>query len=156
MPMYDRQCRACGRRFEVFRRMAESDSIVCEGCGSADLIKKVGTRRALVGLGDEAGHGRIYPYFDPNLKMRIHNAQHHKQVMKEQNLFHITPEDVQAAGRAVRAREQQIEENERRDREEFRRSSSYREYRRMVDRGAYTDDLPAHARERVRKQLEDY
>lgn len=156
MPLYDRQCRACDHRFEVFRRMSESDSIVCEKCGSADLVRKVTSRRALVGLGDEAGHGKVYPYYDPNLRMRIHNAQHHKRVMQEQGVFHITPADVEASARAIRERDRQIEENAARDAREFRASRAYGEFRSMVDKGAYTDDLPAHARERVRKQLEEY
>lgn len=156
MPMYDRQCRACDHRFEVFRRMADADSIVCEKCGSADLVRKVSSRRALVGLGDEAGHGRIYPYDDPNLGCRVHNAKHHRELMAREGLHHITREDVVAAGRRQTERQRQIEEIDREEQREFRRSRHYAEFRRLVDRGAYTEDVPREHRERVQKQLEEY
>ena len=35
MPVYEYECQSCGRRFEVRRRIGESDSEVkCPGCGA--------------------------------------------------------------------------------------------------------------------------
>ena len=33
MPIYEYQCKACGREFEYQQRMADPDKTVCENCG---------------------------------------------------------------------------------------------------------------------------
>jgi putative FmdB family regulatory protein len=35
MPIYEYQCRACGRTFEYQQRMTEDPKTVCESCGGA-------------------------------------------------------------------------------------------------------------------------
>ena len=35
MPIYEYQCRACGRTFEYQQRMSEDPKTVCESCGGA-------------------------------------------------------------------------------------------------------------------------
>src|SRR5215467_15763203 len=35
MPVYEYQCKACGREFEYQQRMSDPDKTVCEACGGA-------------------------------------------------------------------------------------------------------------------------
>lgn len=39
MPLYEYECRTCGKRFEQIRRVAEADVAACPFCSGADVTK---------------------------------------------------------------------------------------------------------------------
>lgn len=55
MPLYEYECRDCGKRFEVIRRMSErSDAPACEDCGSEETALALSTTAFLGGTGGGA------------------------------------------------------------------------------------------------------
>lgn len=110
----NRACSECGTRYEArFRRRLKkgaggrnSDDFeeerVDDGCPDCESMEAdwLPSAPAPVALGDVAGVGKIYPYYDRGLQLQINNAQHRKQVAKERN---VTPVDGDFdAGRAAR------------------------------------------------------
>ncbi len=165
MPIRVRECLDCAEVFEVFCRDGLGQFINMDhdrpgadpeptcGCGSTNLKAKV-TKANVIFTGDEAGYSRIYPYFDNSLNMRIHSKAHHDRVMREQNLHHVTPEDVAAGARHLSEEQRKIEEAERADREALQRNKEMlSEVRRQVDRGMHTDHLAPEIREAAKKQI---
>lgn len=52
MPVYEYQCKACGREFEYQQRMSDPDKTDCEACGQASLERLISrTAFALKGGG---------------------------------------------------------------------------------------------------------
>ena len=52
MPVYEYQCKKCGRTFEYQMRMSDPDKSVCEACGAPELEKLIShTAFALKGGG---------------------------------------------------------------------------------------------------------
>ena len=52
MPMYDYACRACGKRFEEMRRIAERlDAPPCPACGSAETALALSALAVFGGTG---------------------------------------------------------------------------------------------------------
>ncbi|NWF99877.1 MAG: zinc ribbon domain-containing protein [Thermoanaerobaculaceae bacterium] len=50
MPLYEYQCRVCGKRFEVLQRLGESSAgLQCPSCASTDVEKRLSTFAAKVG-----------------------------------------------------------------------------------------------------------
>lgn len=45
MPVYEYQCKKCGREFEYQQRMADPDKTVCEACG-AEALERIISRTA--------------------------------------------------------------------------------------------------------------
>lgn len=45
MPVYEYQCKKCGREFEYQQRMADPDKTVCEACG-AEALERLISRTA--------------------------------------------------------------------------------------------------------------
>src|SRR5690349_9711216 len=45
MPVYEYQCKACGREFEYQQRMSDPEKTVCEACG-AEQLERVISRTA--------------------------------------------------------------------------------------------------------------
>ena len=43
MPLFDFQCRACGRQFEALVRPQDTEGPRCTSCGSADLERLLAT-----------------------------------------------------------------------------------------------------------------
>jgi putative FmdB family regulatory protein len=44
MPLYEYNCRGCGKRFEVLQRVgADSTGVVCPSCGAAEVSKQLST-----------------------------------------------------------------------------------------------------------------
>jgi len=41
MPLYEYECEACGRRFEVIRKFSESDLDVCSLCGKGPVRRLI-------------------------------------------------------------------------------------------------------------------
>lgn len=41
MPVYEYQCKACGREFEYQQRMADPDKTLCEACGEEKLERLI-------------------------------------------------------------------------------------------------------------------
>ena len=45
MPIYEYQCKACGRQFEYQQRMADPDKTLCEACGK-EALERIISRTA--------------------------------------------------------------------------------------------------------------
>jgi len=53
MPLYEFQCRTCGRRFESLIRLGQEGSARCPSCGGPDI------RKLVSGFGIGGGSSRI-------------------------------------------------------------------------------------------------
>ena len=170
MPIRPRQClnEDCdgrvdgeGRKFDLFcrdglKRFFDMDAEVlneeheaCGVCGSTDLRKLVSNARA-IWTRREAGHGKIYPFDDTNLGMRIHSKAHHDRVMKERGLVHITVQDARDEGLRLRNEDRKtVEDGEMYDRE-VEESPEYAEFRALRAKGAFIPDhVPAAKRDKA-------
>lgn len=162
MPIRVRICNDCSARFDVFCRDARNEYIHMDtgdittqpqcACGSISLRPGVG-RVNLVGLGDEAGYGKIYPYYDRSLQMRIHNKKHHDQVMKARGLAHYTEADIDAAAALERREHEEIDAWADDYDDRLQNAPEFRQFREMRDKGAMTDHLPPELREKGLKSL---
>lgn len=162
MPIRVRICNACDDKFDVFCRDSKGEFIhmgTCEltteptcACGSTDLRNGVG-KVNLVGLGDEAGYGKIYPFYDRSLQMRIHNKKHHEQVMKERGLVHYEQADIDAIAAEEQREHDRIDAWSKEEDDRRANSPEFREFREMRDKGALTDHLPANLRDKAKKSL---
>jgi putative FmdB family regulatory protein len=55
MPLYEYNCRACGRRFEVLQKIgADGSGVVCPSCGATDVTKQFSTFASVVASGTGA------------------------------------------------------------------------------------------------------
>lgn len=163
MPIRPRECRDCGRVFDLFCRDTRGtyydmeagvtrDHEACGVCGSTDLRKLVPNFSVLF-TGDEAGHSKWYPYFDRSLNMRIHSKAHHDRVMKAQNVVHCDVVDFENAAAAKRRDNEEVDRYfEVHDREK-REHPKYRPFREALDKGELTDHLPKHQQAKARKAI---
>jgi len=55
MPLYEYECRHCGRRFEVLQRMGDGpEGLACPACDSADVEREAST---FAGMGASSASG---------------------------------------------------------------------------------------------------
>ncbi len=157
-----RRCNDCGTEFDsiVFasrgfaRHMdtgTQTEEITCE-CGSTDLTRLVSAAN-VIWTGSEAGYGKIYPYFDRSLGIRIHSKAHHDQVMKARNLQHVEASDLEREGARMRAEDEAFTRRLAEQDQMVEDHPDYREYRRLRDKGALTEHIPKEHREVAQKKL---
>jgi len=131
---FDARCR-CGQLYEVFERGGTSSA--CPRCGASgpESRERLYSPLAVVGTGDVAGVGRIYPYFDRGLGRMVRNRQERDRVMVRRGLQEWEPSDLErAAARnasASAARKTRIAARQ----EQLRTDPAYADYRRAVDSG---------------------
>jgi len=62
MPLYEYECTACGRRFEVLQRMGESaDHVTCPSCGASKPDRVLSTFSSASAGGAGGGCGPSAP-----------------------------------------------------------------------------------------------
>ncbi len=58
MPLYEYRCRACGKEFELLRRVGQgSEGVSCPRCGQAEVEKEYSTFAGSVVGGGSSGGG---------------------------------------------------------------------------------------------------
>lgn len=168
MPIRIRHCEPCGVTFQVLCRdrrgttfnlttRASSPVPTC-GCGNTDLVKKP-TAATIHWSGDEALPGSTYPYFDEHIVpggLRIHDAAHHKRVMKQHGLTHITTEDIADARRAQSVARADTRRRGKEQREMEETHPDYAPWRRMRASGEAVEraEVPKKHRKATQAKLD--
>lgn len=129
-----------------------SDPVPTCACGSANLLALVSGAKAIF-TGGEAGHGKIYPYFDRSLRMEIRSHQHHKQVMDRLGLQHVEVADLERAASQTKSHRDAVDAKFAADTKEIEEHPSYAGYREMRAKGAYTADVPTEFRAKAQESL---
>lgn len=146
MPLLSRRCSACQARYDVLDRRGmlsnldrDDDKPVCPKCDSAEFESVFGVAHG-IDLGDEGGHGKIYPYFDRGLGRRVSSAKHRRELCKQ---LGVTPAD------GGWDHEKWVAEEDRKEREddkalkdyhrELEESPHFRDYRELRDKGYYRE-----------------
>ncbi len=158
MPLISgRRCTGCNTSYEVMEHkgeligMGDTDDTNCPTCGMDDYVGVIDVPIGIE-LGDEGSVGKIYPYFDRALNMRISNAAQRKRVMKEKGLVEMGPnEDFERA--AKKTHENRLKKIQKlRDQERmYEEHPDFREYRQLRDKGFYDQTRDA-MRERMRRR----
>jgi len=159
--MVSRECLDCGLQYDLLQwkdgtELSQDNAVAedtsCPSCHS-DEKKKILTVGRGIWTGDEAGVGKIYPYYDRSLEMRIHSKAHHDRVMQERGLQHADAAGVEAEWNEVErdyaeARAYMDEWDD-----EIAHHPDLRGYREMAAKGKFTDNLPEAFRDRAKKKL---
>jgi len=127
------------------------DLPICPKCDCPDFKSLVGIPTG-IDLGDEAGVGRIYPYYDRNLKCRVSNAKHRKQICKARGLIPVDGDMTETLDRQVSADERKNAEIKRKYdnlKDMYDHHPDFREHRELMDKGFY-EDKQREAAERSR------
>ena len=152
-----RRCAGCNTHYEVmehngvFIGMGDSENTTCPTCDMAEY-ESVLTIPIAIELGDEGSQGKIYPYFDRALNMRISNSAMRKRVMKEKGLVDMGPDEdfERAAKNTHEARLAKIKKMHDQNKM-YDEHPDYREYRILKDKGFY-DQTRNDMRERMRSR----
>ncbi len=161
--MVTRECLApdCATRYDLLTwsdgtQLSQDNEpptdISCPKCHSEQRKKVVAVGRA-IWMGDEAGHGSIYPYNDVSLGLRIHSKKHHDKVMRDRGLQHTDANTVEREWADVEADYAEAKATMDEWDDEIAHHPDYQSYRQMADKGKFTDDLPVEFREIARKKL---
>ena len=154
-----RRCAGCNTHYEVMEHkgeligMGDTDQTTCPTCDMEEYVSVL-TIPVAIELGDEGGHGKIYPYFDRALNMRISNAAQRKRVMKEKGLVEMGPDEdfERAAKRTHEVRLAKIKKMKDQNKM-YDEHPDFREYRILKDKGFY-DQTRDDMRERMRRRHE--
>jgi len=147
MPLINsRRCTSCNTSYEVMEHngeligMGDNDNPTCPNCGAEQFVSLIELPTP-IDLGDEAGYGKHYPYFDRALNMRIHSKAHRKKVMKEKGIVALDGANMdyeRIARQNTENRRAKIEKLRKMDRM-YEEHPAYREFRELRDKGFYNE-----------------
>ena len=145
MPILLRRCQDCATRYEVLWHRGSGlelskdlDPPACPDCG-ADFEGAISLLSAGSGIwmGDEAGVGKIYPYYSHALQTQLHSHKHREQVMREKGVFEgCVNEITREVDRRTREEDAAIARMEATE-VAYEEDPAYRDYKKLRDRGAY-------------------
>ena len=153
-----RRCVGCNTNYEVMEHngesigMGDTDQTTCPTCDMEEFVAVLEVPVAIE-LGDEAGHGKIYPYNCRALRMRIKSAAHRRQVMKEKGLVEDGGYDEERYARRQRESRHKDIAKMKGVHKMYDEHPDFREYRQLRDKGYY-DESRKEMRERMRRHYD--
>ena len=147
-----RQCLDCDTKYDVidFPKRGEilsywphrpDDLPICPACDGANFRSLIGIPLG-VDLGDVAGVGKLYPYFDRALNCYIRNKNHRKQVCKEKGMVPVDGDLTLTLDAQLRSDEDGKDKIRRKYHainDMYDNHPDFREHRELQDKGWYED-----------------
>jgi len=144
-----RRC-ACGTVYDVLTHNGKSigmdradNGTACPSCDKDEFVRLVGVPVGIE-MGDEAGYGKTYPYFDRGLGRRVSSSAHRKKLCEELGVEacddgggDVVTDGVSSARKAQWRAEDKAEKDFHDYVERLEKDPAFSEYRRMRARGAY-------------------